>query len=209
MVLFAAESWGQERVPYRSLSPFAGLYHHDGVMTSNDGYRMWVSWVAESWVLRYQRLSPIRNGEHEDLQAWVRLQCRVDGRAEGYSGASPLAVELWLPMHPDLPDVPNWIHPLYWWRGLTGREFVRTPVRVAGAGDAYGAELVRHTIDYSFARPELTVTLRGGAVLAALAAGSELHLAVRGEGIALDLAFAEGGEGGQDAARRMLRHCAL
>ena len=208
-MLFAAGSLGQERVPYCSLSPFAGLYHHDGVMTSNDEYSAWVSWVAAAWVLRYQRLSPIRNGEHEDLQAWVRLQCRVDGRAEGYSGPRPLVVELWLPMHPDRPDVPNWIHPLYWWRGLTGREFVRTPVRVTVEGDAYGSELVRHAIDYSFARPELTVTLRGGGLLAALAAGIPLDLAVRGEGIALDLAFAAGGEGQQDAARRMLRHCAL
>ena len=51
--------------------------------------------------------------------------------------------------------MPNVWHPLYWWRAATGREFERTPVTVQLNGARAPGELVRHTIDYSFARPDL------------------------------------------------------
>ena len=198
---------GEGREPYRSSSPFVGLYRFDGVTTTNDEYGISVYWRPDRWRLAYSGKAPFRDGEEEGLVIGIWASCRVDGGAEGHAGARPLRAELDLPMHPGDPDVPNVFHPLYWWRGLTGREFVRTPVRVQveGAG-VYRSELAEHTIDYSFARPGLTVELRAGAILGSLARGEGLVLSVEGGGNELGLSF---GVGAMDCGPRPGRCSAI
>lgn len=95
-----------------------------------------------------------------------------------------------MPLHPAAPDVPNAWNPLYWLRGLTGNEFVRVPVRVSFANSAvYESELVRHTIDYSIARPDQEMDLEPVSILEALRADDGAELVAAGEGTLVEAAF--------------------
>ena len=74
--------------------------------------------------------------------------------------------------------------------GLAGNEFVKVPVRVSFANSAvYESELVRHTIDYSFARPDREMDLAPVSILKALRADLGAELIVAGEGTLVEAAF--------------------
>ena len=140
----------------------------------------------------------------ESERPWIEVRCRTDGRPDGYSGPLSLEAFLLLPLHPDEPNV---ISPRYWWRALTGGEFVRVPVGVSVAsGPAYDSELVRHTIDYSFARPDLIIDLEPVAVLEALRDHTGATLIAAGEGTLVELAFLPA-DTGPLVAGLMLEHC--
>ena len=206
LVCLAEAVAAQAPEPYPTDSPFAGMYQVDGVTTSNDEYAVWFFWGPDAWELRYAGRAPFSGGG--DLLVGIQFACRADGSALGYMGGRPLVADLMLPMHPDDPDVPNVFNPLYWWRGLTGREWIRTPVRVLhGGAGGYRATLVRHTIDYSFARPELRVGLRAAAALRELARGGALALSVEGAGNRFALSFPGAGASVRRVAAAMLRHC--
>ena len=109
-----------------------GLYQLAEVRTSNDEYSVWLSWPATTARLV---VGPWRCGvdvaNADKGRPWVEVHCRADGgQPLGYSGPLPWSASLVVPLHPDEPNVPTVWHPLYWWRAATGREFVRTPVRV-------------------------------------------------------------------------------
>ena len=122
--------------------------------------------------------------------AWgLLVVVAAGGQSLEYSGPLPWSASLVIPLHPDEPNVPTVWHPLYWWRAATGREFVRTPVRVQLDDAIADGELVRHTIDYSFARPDLEVEIAPAGVLAGAEAGA-LRVRVTGLGVDLDLTWA-------------------
>ena len=108
--------------PAAGASPFEGLYRLEGVTTSNDEFGIWLSWVPSSYRLEFPGRPPLAREQGSEPELFVALEfgCRADGRAEGYRGAAPLWAALVLPLHPDEPDVPNWIDPRYWLLGLTG-----------------------------------------------------------------------------------------
>ena len=200
---------GQDREPYVTSSPFSDLYHLAGVSTSNDEHGIAVHWAPAEYSLRFPGRPALqgRGGGRGALYAGVAVSCRTDGRSDGYSGPRPLSASLSLPLHPEEPDVYNWLHPWFWVRGLTGGEFVRTPLRVTGAGGTYATELVRATIDYSVARPSQAVPLRARGVLRALASGDGMRLEAVGAGVRLALAFDPAAAGLRGAAGLMLEHC--
>ena len=209
LLLSGSVASAQGREPYRTSSPFQGLYRSSGIATSNDEHGIRLAWVPAAYSLLFPDRSPISVRRHSSgrILAAFSATCRTDGRPDGYSGPRPLSAELVLPMHPGDPDVPNWTHPLYWLRGLAGREFVRTPVSVVAAGRAYRSELVRHTIDYSFPRPAQTLRLEAEGVLRELAAGRCLRLGARAADTRIDVLFDAAGEPLRRAAELMLRHC--
>ena len=183
------------RVPYSEHSPFEGLYQLPDVSTSNDEYGITLTWHPTEWSLAYPdgRGAFSRTEGLGDRALGIVIGCRADGRPEGLSGPTPVYATLVVPMHPEAPDVYNFLQLRYWWLGLTGNEFERTSVHVdvAGAG-TMESELVRKRIDYSFARPDVTVDLTrlGRGVLRVLAAQAGTRLRVYGEGTALDIHFA-------------------
>ena len=125
-----------------SQSPFEGGNAIEGVTTSNDAYGVWLYWEPRSGSMRVPGFEDALDVEAADLTIAVMLACRADGRGAGYSGPEPIRGELVLPMHPDAPNVPNVYNPLYWWWGLTGREWDRTPVTVQwDTGPARSGEL--------------------------------------------------------------------
>ena len=127
--------------------------------------------------------------EATDRTIGVVLSCRADGRSAGYAGPRTIYAELVLPMHPDAPNVPLVLNPLYWWWGLTGREWDRTPVTVQWVGGAASeGELLRHRIDYSIPRPAQTVELAPSEILALLQAAATLRVMGPDTGIVLRFA---------------------
>ena len=197
-----------QREPYETASPFVGLDQLADVRTSNDEYSVWLSWPATTARLV---VGPWRWGvdvaSADTGRPWVEVHCRADGgQPLGYSGPLPWSASLVVPLHPDEPNVPTVWHPLYWWRAATGREFVRTPVRVQLDDAIADGELVRHTIDYSFARPDLDVEIAPAGVLAGAEAGA-LRVRVTGRGVDLDLTWPALAVDAAGAAGLMARHC--
>ena len=197
-------------VPYTTASPFRDLYTLDLVTTSNDEHWISYTWLSSAYSLQFPDRPVWARVDALDADSerpWIEFRCRTDGRPDGYSGPLPLEGFLWLPLHPDAPNVPNVWNPLYWWRGLTGGEFVRVPVGVSVAsGPAYDSELVRHTIDYSFARPDQVIDLEPVAVLEALRDDAGATLIAAGEGTLVELAFLPA-DTGPLVAGLMLEHC--
>ena len=174
-----------------SQSPFEGGNAIEGVTTSNDAYGVWLYWEPQSGLMRVPGFEDALDVEATDLTIAVMLACRADGRDAGYSGPERLRGELVLPMHPDAPNVPNVYNPLYWWWGLTGREWHRTPVTVQWVGGAAReGELLRHRIDYSIPRPAQSVELDPAEILALLQATTDATLRVMGTGTGIVLRFA-------------------
>ena len=174
-----------------SQSPFAGAHAIEAVHTSNDAYSVWLYWEPQSGSMRVPGFEDALDVEATDLAIDVVLRCRADGRSAGYSGPRPIYAELVLPMHPDAPNVGLVFDPRYWWWGLTGREWDRTPVTVQwDTGPERSGELVRHRIDYSIMRPALTIELDPSEILALLRAETEETLRVMGPGTGIVLRFA-------------------
>ena len=196
-----------QRQPYETASPFVDLHQLAEVTTSNDEYSVWFFWGATTAGLA---VGPWRWGvdaaSADEPRPWVEVRCRAAGRPLGYSGPQPWRASLVIPLHPDEPNVPNVWHPLYWWRALTGREFQRTPVTVQLDGVGAPGELVRHTIDYSFARPDLEVEISPAGVLAGASAGA-LRLRVTGPAVELDLTWRTLADDAAGAAGLLARHC--
>ena len=197
-----------QREPYETASPFVGLYQLAEVHTSNDEYSVWLSWPATTARLV---VGPCRWGvdaaSPDTGRPWVEVHCRADGgQPLGYSGPLRWGASLVIPLHPDEPNVPNVWHPLYWWRAATGREFERTPVTVQLNGARAPGALVRHTIDYSFARPDLEVEIPPAGVLAAAVAGA-LRVQVTGPAVELDLTWGALTNDAAGAAGLLARHC--
>ena len=196
-----------QREPYETASPFVGLSQLSEVSTSNDEYSIWWAWPTTSARLVVGRWAWRIDAASDDARRpWVEVQCRADGRPLGYSGPQPWRASLVIPLHPDEPNVPNVWHPRYWWRALTGREFQRTPVTVQLDGVGAPGELVRHTIDYSFARPPLEVELAPPGILAGARARA-LRLRVTGPAVDLDLTWGTLADGAAGAAGLVARHC--
>ena len=208
LVIVAAGVSAGQREPYETTSPFVGLYQLAEVRTSNDEYSAWLSWPATTARLVVgPRRWGVEAASPDEGRPWVVVQCRAAGGPSlGYSGPRPWSASLMVPLHPDEPNVPNVWHPLYWWRAATGREFVRTPVRVQLDDTIADGELVRHTIDYSFARPDLDVEIAPAGVLAGAATGA-LRVRVTGRGVDLDLTWAALAVDAAGAAGLMARHC--
>ena len=191
-------------------SPFRGLYSIDGVTTSNDEYSVWLSWMADRYRIDYpDGLPPFAHPSADGSAvsaAVLSLACRADGRAVGFSGPSPLLVDLVLPMHPEAPDVYSVLNPLYWVLGLLGQEFVRIPVVVTVGGVGVDGEMVRRRGAYNQPRPAVVVEFSGSVVLEYLAAASALSLRVSGDGVDIELSFPVMQVLGVPA-RQMIEHC--
>ena len=196
--------------PAAGASPFEGLYGLEAVMTSNDEYGIWAYWKPSSWRLEFPGRAPLA-GEAAGspaLRASLRVACRADGRREGYSGPQPLEAVLFLPLHPDEPDVPGFFNPWYWILALTVGERATTPVRVAfGGRRAFSSTLVRPRVDWSFARPDQSVALDPGEALRAIASAGGSTLVAEGPGTRLELRFEPDPELAA-VARLMALHCA-
>ena len=197
-LIAAAASGGgltASQVPYSEHSPFAGLHHTRDVYTSNDEYSIRLSWIADAWKLDYPDNHEAFDSTwsaSETRAVFISVHCRADGRPEGLTGPQPVTATLVLPMHPESPDVPNWIHPRYWVIALAGRGIERTPVLVdAGPAGAVRSHLVRARIDYSLKRPDLEVALPtlGYRLLGLLASGAGGRLRARGENTDLEVRF--------------------
>ena len=200
----------EEQERYITSSPFRDLYTLARVTTSNDEHWISYAWLSSAYSLQFPD-RPLWASEGaldaESERPWIAVRCRTDGRPDGYSGPLPLAASLLLPLHPDEPNVPNVINPRYWWRALTGGEFVTVPVGVSVAsGPAYDSELVRHTIDYSFARPDLIIDLEPVSVLEALRDDGGATLIAAGQGTLVELVFLAA-DTGPLVAGLMLEHC--
>ncbi len=182
------------RVPYSEHSPFEGLHQLPDVSTSNDEYGITFRWYPAAWTLEYpDGRGPFGRTESlGDGALGIVLGCRADGRAEGLAGSTPVHATLVLPMHPDAPDVYNFLDLWFWWLGFTRNEFQRTPVRVEVAGVAsVDSELVRKRIDYSIARPDLTIDLTrlGRALLGVVVSRAGTRIRVSGDRTELELVF--------------------
>ena len=209
LILSGSIAPAQSGEPYRTSSPFKDLHTLEGVTTSNDEHGIWIYWTASEYSLLFpsRRVLVREAGADTPDDVAIMMSCRTDGRPDGY-GPEPLSAVLLLPLHPDDPDVWNVLDPPYWLRALTGRGVVRTSLRVrTGDQPAYDSELVRYTINYSFARPDQEVEVEPVSVLQGLSAGSDASVLATGQGTRLVVAFSPQPPAHQHVAGLMLEHC--
>ena len=212
LALGAAVEAGTQR--YSRNAPFAGLDRTAHVSTSNDEYDISVYWDADRYTVRYPDRDEAfdQDSKHaDDLAPSLRLHCRADGRAEGWSGPRPLWADGRLPMHPNEPDVPGPFNIRYWIRLTLGGEWTKWPGRIRlGEERAYEGEVRMQRVHYSFARPDVQVVAVGQAArtgLSRLAAGRAWRWRIRGKnGLHVDARLPEKAEL-REVAVVMLEHC--
>lgn len=170
-----------------------------GIVTSRNGYSVWLRLTGESRVVRL----PGHAGALRGPEVALRAICH----AGGPSGVLELRGELSLADHPDQPDAYTVLHPMYWILGLTGGAEERWPVAVRiGAAPPVAGELVRRLTDYTTSRPGLAVKLPGGAALAALESARAFRLEALGDGAEIDATFLPSAAM-RRAAALARRHC--
>ena len=109
-----------------------------GIVTSRNGYSVWLWLTGESRVVRL----PGHAGALRGPAAATVL--RATCRAGGPGGASELRGTLFLADHPEQRDAYMVLHPMYWIIGLIGGEEERWPVAVRiGAAPPVAGELAR------------------------------------------------------------------
>ena len=210
-VFLAVMTTGSDTWAGSAFDEFVGLR---GTSHSRDGFRMVV--VLEAWWYRLKLPGHARvvigpNGAdvgRENPYVGVVVGCRLDGRGYGFlEGAVPFSVML-VGLHPDEGDVPVIFDLKYWWLGLTGREYEKTPVEVRlGGAPPMEAMLVRQRIDYSIPRPDQEIDLDALSVVRTVGDGGGIVAQVTGVDVKLEAVFIRL-EGRQlEAVKALEREC--
>ena len=200
--VFALAAFAGE--PPRRDGPFNVLEWRDGVVTSRDGYGVWVSVASAGSRVRL----PGHAGVISDGGAALHVSCRAPGSDVPAVGSSASAhAGIFLDDHPEQRDAYTVLHPMYWILGLSGRaeERFSVQVRIAG-GEPVSADLVRTLTNYSAPRPGLDIELPLAPVFAAFEAGGEVGVEVRGSGVSVDGSFVPSANA-RRAAALMRVHC--
>ena len=121
------------------------LEWRDGVVTSRDGYGVWVSVGSISSRVRL----PGHAVEISDGGAALHVSCRAPGRDVLEVGSSPSAhARVYLDDHPEQRDAYTVLHPMHWILGILGNAEERFPVQVRIAGEEpVSTDLVRTLTD--------------------------------------------------------------
>ena len=169
--------------------PFNVLEWSGDVVTSRNGYSVWVS-VGSS-----EHRATIPGHEREvslaEHTAVLHVSCRAAGGGlpERFP---PKAAHggIYLDNHPEQPGAYTVLHPMHWVLEIQGRDEERWPVEVTiGDNPPVATELVRSLTNYSAARPGLDIALPGEALIDAILNGSPIRIEADGADMRLVARF--------------------
>ena len=164
----------------RTDGPFNVLEWTGEVVTSRNGYGVWVSVGNHKHQARipgHERV--VTRTEHTVV---LHVSCHAAGGPlpERFP-PTPAHGGLYLDNHPEQPGAYTVLHPMYWILELAGRHVERWPVEVTiGENPPVATELVRPLTDYSAHRPGLDIALPGDAVIEAIATGAPIRIEADG-----------------------------
>ena len=122
--------------------------------------------------------------------------------------AGELQAIVFVPMHPDDPDLPGMLSPTHWILGLGGREFDYADVTLQIEDRQVNAQIKHRRIaGYGRPRPESEVRADAQTIMQAMdKATTSLKTQIRGAGLEVDATF-EWDPKYREITRAMLREC--
>ena len=108
--------------PAAAETPFAGLWQEPMTTTSRNDRAIWLAWYPQG----------VAESGQWETSSFLRFGCRISlPEQEDRIPSTDLRVTLYIERGEDEPSVASWISPLYWIRGLSGKEYELVDIYVS------------------------------------------------------------------------------